>query len=254
MTLNRFHAFGVHFMGSALIALCTAALVFLVWYPNPLAGAAGVTYIFLLLLVVDVTIGPVITLIVFNPAKKARKELRRDLSIVVLLQVAALLYGMHAVFVARPVYAVFNVDRFDLVFAHDLSDEKLKKVTLPQYKSPPLFGPEIAAARSPTGVEARNEVLFSALAGGDDLPQFPQHYIAYADARGQIVERIQSIDALRGFNPSGTKQIDELIRRHGSPASGIGFLPLKGKVKDLAVILGRERAEVLEIVDLRPWS
>ena len=121
---NRFHAFGFHLLGSVILGLCAAALVFLVWYPNPLHKAAGVTHIFLLLLLVDVIVGPVVTLIVFN---RAKPELRRDLVIVLLLQLSALAYGMYTVFVPRPAYLVFAADRFDVVYANDLESEQVGK-------------------------------------------------------------------------------------------------------------------------------
>ena len=65
MKLNRYQAFATHLMGSVAVALCSAALVFLVWYPDKLPQATGVTNIFLMLLAVDVVVGPIITLIVF---------------------------------------------------------------------------------------------------------------------------------------------------------------------------------------------
>lgn len=250
MTFNRYQAFGVHLLGSGVVALLSAALVFLLWYPSPLPAATGVTGIFLVLLAVDVVIGPVITLIVFNPAKK---ELKRDLLIVLVLQVAALLYGLHAVFAARPVYAVFNADRFDLVYANDLTAEKLAKVQAPAFRSPPLLGPQVIAARRPEDSKERNEIMFGAVAGGDDVPQLPQFYIAYTQARPLVLQRVQSIDALRGFNTDRKGEIDALVQRHVERAGGVGFLPLKGKVADMAVIVARDTAEVLEIVDLRPW-
>jgi hypothetical protein len=232
------------------VALCTAALVFLVWYPSPLAGATGVTNIFLIVLAVDVTVGPVITLIVFNTAKK---ELKRDLMVVVVLQVVALLYGMQTVFEARPVYAVFNADRFDLVYANDLSAEKLAKVSRPEFKTAPLLGPKLIAAQRPSDTKARNEVMFNAISGGDDVPQLPQYYVPYSEEQPQALARIQSIDVLRSLNKDHAQQIDELSTRYAGQAAGIGFLPLRGRVKDLAVIVTRDKAEVLEIADLKPW-
>lgn len=250
MKFNRYQAFGGHLIGSTAVALGSAALVFLVWYPTPLAGATGVTTIFLMLLAIDVIVGPVITLIVFDTAKK---ELKRDLLVVLALQVAALLYGLNAVFAARPVYAVFNVDRFDLVYANDLTDAKLHEVTLPQFRSAPLLGPEVIAARRPDTSKERNDILFGAVAGGDDLPQLPKYYIRYAEAQPLTAKRVKPLDVLRGLNPGDAARIDDLVRRHAARAGGIGFLPLRAKVKDLAVIVALDTAEVLEIADLKPW-
>jgi len=60
-----------------------------------------------LVLIVDVCLGPLLTLAVFDPKKK---ELKRDLSIILLIQLSALFYGIYTVSVARPAYIVFAVD------------------------------------------------------------------------------------------------------------------------------------------------
>ena len=250
MKFNRYQAFGAHLSGSAIVALISAALVFLVWYPAPLPAATGVTGIFLILLGVDVVLGPCITLIVFNPAKK---ELKRDLAIVLLLQVAALLYGLNAVFVARPVYVVYNAGRFDLVYANDLPDEKLQRVSDGRFKTLPLFGPQTIAARRPSDAKTRSELLLNSLAGGDDLPQLPQHYVPYADEKAEAVKYLHTIDDLRRLNAADIGRVDSLAKRYAEREGGIAYLPLRGKVRDLAVIVGKESAAVLEIADLSPW-
>lgn len=250
MKFNRYQAFGAHLLGSIVVALVSATLVFLVWYPGALPAATGVTGIFLILLGVDVVVGPCITLIVFNPAKR---ELKRDLAIVLFLQVAALLYGLNSVFVARPVYVVYNASRFDLVYANDLTEEKLKLVSDARFKTAPLFGPQTIAARRPVDAKTRNEILLGSLSGGDDLPQIPQHYVPYADEKVEVIKSLQEIETLRGLNKMYEKEVDSLVQRYGKREGGIAYLPLRGKVKDLAVIVARDSAEVLEIVQLNPW-
>ena len=250
-TLNRFHAFGMHLIASACVALLSAMLVFLLWYPGPLALASGVRGIYLLLLLVDVVLGPVITLIVFNPKKK---ELRRDLAVVVLMQLAALLYGLHTVWIARPVYVVFSIDRFDLVFANDFTEQKLANVTDPEYQSLPLLGPKVIAARRPDELKARNELLFGSLSGGDDLPYLPQYYVPYTELRGDVLKRIQPLSQLKEFNKEKSSALDALMNKYVPMKIDIGYLPLRGKVKDLVVIMNRNTGDVLETVDLAPWQ
>jgi len=252
MKMNRFQAFGWHLLGSACIALLSAGLVFLVWYPGALAAAVGVEQIFLLVLAVDVVIGPVITLIVFNPRKI---KLRRDLAIVVALQIAALLYGLNTVMVARPVYMVFNVDRFDLVYANDLPQDKLDKVQRREFSSIPLFGPQIIAARRPDDPQERKKILFSALDGGDDLPQLPQYYVPYQDMHAEVAKHMYPLEKLRALNRSASVAVDSLLEKYAQVAGGVGYLPLKGKAKDkdMAVVIDRQSARVLEIVNLKPW-
>jgi len=225
-------------------------LVFLLWYPGPLALASGVRDIFLLLLVVDVMLGPVITLIVFNPKKK---ELRRDLVVVAVVQLAALLYGLHTVCVARPVYVVFNVDRFDLVFANDFTEEKLAKVTKTEYQSLSLLGPKIIAAHPPDDTKEHNELLFQSLSGGDDLPRLPQYYVHYLEQKVNVLKRSQPLVMLKQFNQSKSSMVDTLMNKYAATKIDVGYLPLKGKARDLVVIVNRNTGEVLEMVDLIPW-
>jgi len=62
-----------HLLLSFLIALLVIGLVFFIWYPSPLATAVGVTHIFLMLLVIDVILGPLLGLLVYKEGKKNTK-------------------------------------------------------------------------------------------------------------------------------------------------------------------------------------
>src|SRR5947209_6892165 len=99
---NRFKASGMHLAWSAGAATLAALLVFAVWYPWPYRQMSGGQQLFLLVVSVDLILGPLLTLTVFNP-RKPRKVLLRDLVIIVAFQLSALMYGLHTVYVARPV-------------------------------------------------------------------------------------------------------------------------------------------------------
>lgn len=247
---HRVRAFSVHLFGSLLIAATCAGLVFLVWYPGPLAEASDVGPIVLMLLAVDVTVGPVITFIVFNPRKK---ELRRDLAVVVALQLAALGYGLHAVFVARPAYVVFAVDRFEVVYANELTADKLVKVLDARFKSAPIWGPRVIAARRPETAEERSEIMFGALVGGDDVPQLPQYYVPLADQRGQIIDRLQPLEHLIEFNGEDVGKVTALLSDMAAHPGGASYLPVRGKARDYTAVLDRQTAQVLRFVALNPW-
>lgn len=249
--INRFQAFGWHLLVSFGVAVLSTVLVFALWYPGELALASGVGEVFWLLLAVDVVLGPVITLIIFNPKKKA---LRWDLACVAAVQIGALLYGLNTVYSARPVYVVFNIDRFDLVFANDFSEEKLAKASRSEYQTLPRLGPEVIAARRPDDRKERNALLFSAISGGDDLPQLPQYYVAYHEQKDNAVKRSQALDELKKFNQDKASLIDQLIHDCAAKNIDAGFLPLKGHAADLTVIVDRGSGEVVDILDLMPWS
>lgn len=248
--MNRLHAFFIHLLISLGLGATSFVLVFFLWYPNYLSGASGVKHIFLMLLLIDCVLGPCITFIIFNTKKK---NLKLDLIIIAAIQLSALVYGLNAMYVARPVYIVFNVDRFDIAYGNDFDATKLKKVTNPQFQQLPLFSPQIIAARSPTNQEERNELLFSSVTGGDDLPQLPQYFVGYLEMSKVVKAHVQSIKNLYQFNSEKREKIANIQAKYDKLGFKIGFLPLKGKASDLTVILNADTAEVLEIVDLVPW-
>src|SRR5690554_666080 len=161
----RLHAFAIHFAISALIALAVIGLVFFIWYPAPLHTAVGVTQIFLILLAVDVVLGPLLTLLVY---KVGKKTLVMDLTVIALLQLSALGYGLWTVAEGRPAWLVFSVDRFELVRINDIDERKLDEAAN-AFKTPSWFGPQWVAAQNPTNTDARNTLMFEALMGGMDV-------------------------------------------------------------------------------------
>ena len=247
---ERLRAAGIHLLISCGVASVSAALVFMVLYPAPLARACGVTDIFLLLLVVDISLGPLITLFVFN---RAKPELKRDLAIVGIIQLAALLYGLHTMYIARPVYVVFGVDRFDLVFANDMDDKRLATATLPAFKQVPALRPQTIAAVLPSDPAERSALTLQSVSGGGDLHQSPKFYRPIAAAKDSIIAHAQALEGLKQFNPANPALVDELAATYKARKVEVGFLPLKGKAEDQTVLVDRSNGAVLEIVRLRPW-
>src|SRR4051812_36214776 len=142
--MSRWRASGIHLLLSAAMAAAVLAFMLSVWYPGPLFEAAGGSHLIFILVAVDVTLGPLITLIIFKTGKPG---LKFDLAVIATLQVAALAYGMHTVYLARPVYLVFTKDRFDLVSAKDLDPADLGKAA-PEFEHLPLGRPRYIAAVS----------------------------------------------------------------------------------------------------------
>ena len=112
-------------MISLIIALITIGLVFLIWYPYPLAKAVGVTHIFLMMLAIDVIVGPILGFFVY---KVGKKTLKVDLAVIILIQLSALLYGVYTIQEGRPVWIAFNIDQFELIRKNEIYDKNIKKI------------------------------------------------------------------------------------------------------------------------------
>ncbi len=241
----RLKAAGVHLGYSVLAAALASFLIFQLWYPAPLHLASGVGGLVVLLIGVDAVIGPLLTLIVYQPQKKS---LRFDLAVIVVLQASALLYGMKTIADGRPVWLVFNADRFDAVPAYMLDERRLQNA-LPEFRVPPRFGPGWAAALLPESVDQRNSLLFESVFAGVDLAQRPDLYRPLPDALNEIKRAALPLSKLYQFNPEArVKEVLAFWPRADA------YLPLMGRVQGKVVLIERQSAQPVAIVDLNPWD
>ena len=240
----RVKAFLIHLFGSFVIALFAVLLVFLLWYPSPLYKALNVTAIFLLLLSVDVTLGPLLTLLVF---KSGKKSLMFDMSVILVLQISALCYGIWTVAVGRPAWIVFNIDRFDVVQAVDLDTRRINEAEA-QYQKPSWVGPQWVGAVRPGTSEERQTIMFEAAVYGSDIAQRPHFYRPIEQFSDQIASKAQPLDQLSRFNEAS--DIDRVLADWPTAKA---WLPLKARAKSMVVLLGENHRDIVAIVDLNPW-
>ena len=241
----RFKAFLLHLVGSALIALLTLGLVFRLWYPAPLQDAVGVTEIYLLLLLVDVVVGPLLTLLVF---KVGKKTLVLDMTAILLLQCAALGYGLWTVAEGRPAWLVFNSGRFDLVQALEIDERKLDEAA-DSYRHPSWLGPRWVGAVTPEGLVGRPDLrMADFLKNGTTFTQRPQLYRPLEEMADAMRQGMQPLASLNRFNPD--ERVSATLA--GWPDAD-GWLPLMAQAQPKVVLMRKDTASVVAIVDLNPW-
>lgn len=120
--MNRYQAFGIHFLISLMIFVVLVALVFTYWFPGILADADSSWEQMLLVIAgVDLVLGPMLTLIVFNPQKKS---LKFDLATIACVQIAVLAYGVFTMHNTRPLalYSSFPKMGFEILYAHETNN------------------------------------------------------------------------------------------------------------------------------------
>jgi len=248
--MTRWKASAIHLSISATIAVIALTLMLLLWYAPPFFSAAGGRQVLLIMLGVDVTLGPLITLIIFN-TKKSRRALVFDLVVIGLLQFSALIYGASVMLHGRPVYVVFIKDSFDMVLASQLSEEDIAKAK-PEYRALPLTGPVYVYSELPGDLKERNEVVLSAFSG-KDLPFIPRYYQPYAGHESAVGRSAKSIAELRKLNPRRVTEIDNVILNNGWTESDIGLVPLRSKFEDMAVIVNKRDGKILTMLKMQPW-
>lgn len=211
-------ASGIHFLSSLLVAAMVGALVFLVWYPHPFRAMSGGTELFFLVMGVDIVCGPLLTLVLFNPAKP-RRELVTDLSLIVIVQLAALAYGMWTVHQARPLYVVHEMDRFKVIALADVDVAELAK--LPQALQTQLFkGPQAVGLRE-ASKEEREKVMFESVQGGRDYGERPSFYAQYDAAQAaKAYQKARPISDFLKRYPARASDLKELLKELSAESTG----------------------------------
>ncbi|ENU95564.1 hypothetical protein F970_01743 [Acinetobacter sp. CIP 102082] len=242
---KRLKFFLSHLSLSFLIALLVIGLVFFIWYPSPLATAVGVTHIFLMLLVIDVILGPLLGLLVY---KESKKTLKFDLSVIILIQIAALCYGVYSIEQGRPAWLVYNVDRFELVRKNELVDTNIQHAQ-PQFQKPSWFKPQYVATEFAKDTQQRNDEMFAEVFSGISIAQKPERYVPLIKVKHQIQQRAQNLELLKQFNDQ--QSVQKILAKYPQADA---FVPLKATAVDMTVLINKEKGEVVKIVDLRPWN
>lgn len=246
----RFRAAAIHACLSLLVAAGAAALVFGVWYPYPYREISGGRELFTLVVTVDVVLGPLLTFAVFN-RRKPRPELRRDLAVIVMLQLAGLAYGLHAVAMARPVHLAWELDRMRVIHAVDVPEELLARA--PEgLKTLPWTGPTPVAVRLFRDAAEAGDVTLAAL-GGADMGARPDLWQSYAEAAGRIRASAQPVAALRALKPAAGASLDVAVQRAGVPESELMWLPLVSRKSFWTVLLRKDNLLPVAFLPLDPY-
>ena len=244
--MTRLRAATIHLSICVLVGAILLALFWFVWYPYPLFKAVGGQEIFLMLLGIDVVLGPLLTLIVF---KADKKSLKFDLAVIGAVQIAALAYGVFTLLSGRPVYIVALGHRFDLIQANEVVDEQLTQVNA----SLPLWGPIWVGIKPATDKKERERMMLSGLAGAD-YGHYPQYHAPLESMRDEILANATPISQLRTKNRSRDADITAWLSSRGYDDASAVFQGLKTRSEHMAVILDEKTAKVVGIAPFKPWN
>lgn len=224
-----------HGLVTLVVATLSAGLVFGLWYPDPWREMLGVGAIFSIVIAVDMVCGPLLTLLLASP-QKSRRELWLDLSLVALIQLAALGYGLWSVFSARPVVLAFEVDRWVLVTANEVDIQQLP-TALPGMQSLPVAGLHRVAVREPRSPEERLQSIEFSVQGLTPAMR-PGWWIPVEDARAQMDRRAKPLAELIARRPAAKGVLQAAADRSNLPMASLRYLPLtSGKNLDWIALM-----------------
>lgn len=245
--MNRLRAAAVHLFLSGIIASAITALILLLWYPGQFAQVAKGLKLILLVVGVDIVMGPLLTFVVFNP-KKCSRELLRDISVIAALQLCALAYGAHTVFVARPVALVFEGSNFRLVSALDVDLSELGAADS-GFNALSYTGPVVLGTRDFKDAKEKSDSAFRAFEGSD-IGSRPSFWQSYSLSRDKVIASAHALSVLRKKYPAQGDMIDQTLLQLGAAEAELRYVPLMARGSEWSVLVDASTAEVRGFIKL----
>lgn len=226
--MSRYRASGIHLLISALFLTLCLGFVVSVWYPGFYVEAEGLLPILIVLLGVDLVLGPLITLIIY---KKDKPKLKMDLCLIVVFQVTALGYGCYSMYEARPSYLVYTGREFHVVRSVDIIQSQLKMIDNEQLLT--------STFESPTWVYAVGESpAITKFLAGKLLVLSPNYYNEFNELFDVNQPNGYSIEELKLSSKALVVLNDSLL---GGKSTGgdYFYIPILGKSKKLLMLMNK---------------
>lgn len=153
---HNIKAFLIHLIISFIVILVIGLGFISYFYPGVFAEFEGVYRPFTTLALVDIIVGPLLTLIIFKPGKKG---LVFDLYFIAACQLAALSYGLFVLYDERPGFLVFYHDSF-YSFPASIDQAELN---YPELYVGPFSQPKVVAAELQGSTEEKFEEVSKGL-------------------------------------------------------------------------------------------
>jgi len=233
----RLKAFGLHLSASVTLLTLILGALYLGWYRWPGWYLTGVLHVVVILGVVDLALGPSLTLIVANP-RKPRRALARDIGVIVIVQLAALVYGAATLWLGRPLYYLFSVDRLQIVQASDL---EASEIALARQQNPALAPhwyslPRWIWAPLPEDPDEAASIARSAVFGGRDVVQMPRYFRVWNDGLPKLRQQLARVDELKGLSKAERGAVRSRMSRLGLAPGERNALLMWGEVRRVLVI------------------
>jgi hypothetical protein len=234
----RLKLFSYHLLSSAAILTLILGSLYFGWYRWPGWYLTDVTRVVFVMVCVDVVLGPTLTLIIANQ-KKSRRELTRDIAIIVAVQLCALTYGSAQLWKGRPLYYAFSESVLQLVQAYDIDDNEAK---LGREQNPGLAPhwyslPRWIWAPLPEDPAQRQKIFTAAISGGDDVISMPRYFKRWEDGLTSLRAQLKKVDNVAYFAPSEKRKLKEKMKAAGMADDQLDTIPLTGRGHPLLAVI-----------------
>lgn len=245
----RIRAFATHLGASALTLSVILGALYVGWYKWPGWYLTGVASVVLVMVGVDVVVGPLLTLVIASPAKQ-RRLLARDVGVIILVQLIALLYGTVQLWNGRPLYLAFSENVLQLVQAYDIpADEAELGATENPTLAPRWYSlPRWIWAPLPPDEGERKKIVDAAMTGGTDVIGMPRFYKTWESGLPALKMQLKPMAAVTYFFPDQKKKLRERMLAAGLNPDQSNAITLTGRNKFLLAVFDPANLQLVALL------
>ena len=242
MAVNRLGAFLIHLGISLLIFAVLAGVIRFVWYPDFFFAADGGWQGIRIVAAVDLVLGPLLTLIVFD---RRKPELRRDLTMIGAFQLSCLIAGAYVVYDQRPLALVY----VDGLFYSMSTDSYLRSDRpLPDFERFDGPRPKRLIVTLPEDLDAQSDIRGSALRTQTPLRMLADHYAEYDySALNADVEAYTSEELL--IQDQESQQLPGWLAVHGGTLEDYAFFPFATRYHYVFLGIRRDAGTIVGLLN-----
>ncbi len=227
----RLKAFGLHLLASATALTLVLGTLYFGWYHWPGWYLTDVWHVVLVMIGVDVVLGPLLTFTIAGP-KKPRRELARDISIIATVQLCALVYGTVSLWNGRPLYYAFSESVLQQVQAYDIDEDEWVRASKEKPELAPHWYslPRWIWAPLPQDDDERKKIVTGVITGGgEDVISMPRYFKPWEQGLPALRTQLKKIDDVAYFAKSEKKRLKERVQAAGYPTDQLNAIPLTGR-------------------------
>jgi hypothetical protein len=233
----RVKAFGLHLLASSAALTLIFGSLYLGWYRWPGWHLADVSQVVFVMAGVDIVVGPLLTFVIAR-SSKPRRELARDIAMIVTVQLFALIYGSVSIWHGRPLYYAFSESVLQLVQAYDIDADELALARRQNAEFVPHWYslPRWIWAPLPQDSHEREKIVASAVSGGDDVISMPRYFKRWEQGLPALRMQLKKVDDVGYFSVADKKILKERMRAAGLATDQPNSMPLTGRGSPLLAV------------------
>lgn len=239
MKKEKVKAFFLHLAISVFLFIVICFFIKHTLYPGYLFHVDGGKQGLVIIALVDLVLGPLLTLIVY---RKGKKGLAFDLSLIAVFQVACLTVGMYMLISERPLAVILSYDGF-----HSVSKSSL----LLYDKDNDMFeqwsgnGPKKLYVKLPVSREERLKLQLSQLAEG---PLYIREELLSSFDQGdfRVSDYSVKIDTIIAMYPEQKDEISRLNQGFSDAGRSVSYMQLTAKYALCYAVFDNHKRQVIQ--------